>query len=714
MARTFIGELLFLFKDQASAEAAATAKKITSSFDNLAQEATRLNSMNWSWKFQRDIEKLNASSTEIDKIRSAWNRLHDSFKTRGLDAKGMSAEIAAFESVTKQRLASFNKIVSDHQKEVVARTKTFSNTLQTIMKPAMYALGGFGGAYMVGVGGTAAITAASNEQRERARQHFAGLPKNEQDRIEQLSKELSTRYNTRQADAMEIMREARLSMPDADKAFGVAEQMIQGYKMLGLMFGGPKGIEGLRAFNKAMDNLNVTENPQSYREMLDAYIRAQQVTGKDMDPEAFALAIKYSRASGKVFSKKFLKEMVPFLISETNGSDTGNQLRAMFDTFIADVATKKSLKEQGRLGLREKSGGIVEADKFAEDPIKWINETIVPALIKDGVDVNNDVELAQAVSQLASNRLAKDFIMRAILGGKIYQRLADMMGNAVGLEGAGDLGKNDPFTAMDELKGSFANLSAAVLPAKAIAEGLNTIASGVNALQAAYREGAPLAKLGMGAGAAGAAFGAYKIWGAVTGLITAGTNLNAAAVSLEAAALSLKGGGVAGAVAGSAAGAGGLTGAIGAFLGSPAAMTTAGAIAAVVAVGLLGRDATKETKKKPYEAYWEQYTGEEALRRQRKMRESIGVPVESRWNAAGLGLAPPPAVSDAQRAGQEIKDALSVTAKPEVDSSAIDSAIAKAQQLKSLLSGIASAAAAAHSKVEREMQRNFADHGVAP
>lgn len=710
MARTFIGELLFLFKDQASAEAAATAKKITSSFDNLAQEATRLNSLNWSWKFQRDIEKLNASSTEIDKIRSAWNRLHDSFKTRGLDARGMSAEIAAFESVTKQRLASFNKIVSDHQKEVVARTKTFSNTLQTIMKPAMYALGGFGGAYMVGVGGTAAITAASNEQRERARQHFAGLPKNEQDRIEQLSKELSTRYNTRQADAMEIMREARLSMPDADKAFGVAEQMIQGYKMLGLMFGGQKGIEGLRAFNKAMDNLNVTENPQSYREMLDAYIKAQQITGKDMDPEAFALAVKYSRASGKVFSKKFLQEMVPFLISETNGSDTGNQLRAMFDTFIADVATKKSLKEQGRLGLRNDKGGIVDADKFAEDPIKWINETIVPALIKDGVDVNSNVELSQAVSQLASNRLAKDFIMRAVQGGKIYQRLAEMMGKAVGLEGAGDLGKNDPFTALDELKGSFANLSAAVLPAKAIAEGLNSIASGVNALQAAYRDGDPLAKMGMGAGAAGAAYGAFKIWSAITGLITAGTNLNAAAASLEAAALTMRGGGVTDTLKnGGAAAAGGF-----AFWLKRAA--------GIASLAFLPGDTPKEgragdTMQRATDAMWQRKQMEETL--------ASGNPSRKAWKRFLFGAAADGGgllkhmqienhVSDAKKAGQEIKQALDVTAKPEVDSSAIDSAIAKAQQLKNLLSGIASAASAAHSTVEKEMQRNFADHGVTP
>lgn len=713
MTRTFIGELLFMFKDDASAKAAETVRKLSSSFDNLAQEATRLNSMNWSWKFQRDIEKLNASSTEIDKIRNAWNRLNDSFKTRGLDARAMSAEIAAFESVTKQRLASFNKIVSDHQKEVVARTRTYSNTLQTIMKPAMYALGGFGGAYLVGVGSTAAITASSNEQRERARQHFAGLPPEEQARIEKLSQELSTKYNTRQADAMEIMREARLSMPSADAAFGLAEQMVQGYKMLGLMFGGQKGIDGLRAFNKAMDNINVNQDPKEYRTALDAYIKAQQITGKDMDPESFAQAIKYARTSGKVFGHDFLFNWLPYIIAESGGSDAGTQLRAAFDQFIVGRASKKAMAAQYEYGLRQ-DGKLVGQDKFGENPIAWINDVLMPALQKKGVNTEDSVELARVVGEITNNRLSSDLLSRVLISYLQYKRQVDLGKNAVGLEGASSVGAMDPFTALDELKGAFANLSAAVLPAKAIAEGLNTIASGVNALQSAYRDGSPLAKAGIGAGAAGMAFGAYKVWTAVTGLITAGTNLNAAAVSLEAAALSLKGGGIAGAAAGSAAGAGGITGAIGAFLGSPAAMTTAGAIAAVVAVGLLGRDATQETKKKPYEAFWDQYTGEEALRRQRKMRESIGVPVESRWNAAGLGLAPPPAVSDAKKAGAEIKDALSVSAKPEVDSSAIDAAIGKAQQLKSLLLGIAAEAAAAHNSVERQMQRNFADHGVSP
>lgn len=703
MARTFIGELLFMFKDDASAKAAETARKLTSTFDTLAQEASRLNSMNWSWKFQQDIEKLGASAAEIDKIRSAWNQLHDSFQTRGLDAKGMSAEIAAFESATKQRLASFNKIVSDHQKEVVARTRNFSNTIQSIMKPALVAMGGYTGAYMIGVGTTSAITAASNEQRERARQHFAGLPKEEQDRIEKLSQELSTRYNTRQADAMEIMREARLSMPSADAAFGLAEQMIQGYKMLGLMFGGQKGIDGLRAFNKAMDNINVNQDPQEYRTALDAYIKAQQITGKDMDPESFAQAIKYARTSGKVFGHDFLFNWLPYIIAESGGSDAGTQLRAAFDQFIVGRASKKALAAQEEYGLRQ-DGKLVGQDQFGQNPIAWINEVLLPALKNKGVNVDDNLEVARVMGDLTNNRLSSDLLSRVLLSYQQYKRQVDMGKKAVGLEGAADVGAIDPFTALDEFKGAFANLAAAVLPAKGIAEGLNTIASGVNALQSAYRDGDPLAKLGMGAGAGAAAFGAYKVWSAITGLITAGTNLNAAAVSLEAAALSLRGGGVGETLkAGGSAAAGGLA----------AILKRAGVLASLL---FLPGD-TPEDGRKP-----------------KAMDNATTAFFADKWNrehpkkdwrhflfgaaADGGGLLKHMQienhVSDAKKAGEEIKQALDITAKPDVDSSAIDAAIAKAQQLKSLLSGIASAAAAAHNKVEKEMQRNFADHGVSP
>lgn len=709
--RTFIGELIFRFKDDASAKAQQTAKNVGGSMDQLERAARRLNGMPWGGRFTAQLDKLGLAAGDIEKVRISWERLHASMASRNLSKAASRAEIENFKIATLGHFASINAASQAQFKSMEKRARTFSNNLQMIMKPALVMMGGYTGAYMVGIGARAGITASSNEQRERARQHFAGLPKTEQAQIEKQSEELSVKYRIAQADAMEIMREARLAMPSAEAAFSVAHEMVQAYKMLGLSFGTDQAITGLRAFNKAMDNINITEDTGLYKDMLDAFVRAQQITGKDMDPEAFAQAVKYSRTAGKVFSPEFLQNLMPFLIAESGGSDTGTQLRATFDNFVGGTATKKAIIEQERLGLRDDKG-LKDAEGFAKNPLQWVNDNIVPALKKDGVDMASEVSIAQAVQKFASNRLARDFIQRAITQIDVYMRLSRMMQGAIGLEGAGDVDTLDPFSAFKGFKDSMSNLAAAVLPAEAIASGLNTLADGVNALQGAWREGDLGARLAIGGGAAAGAFGMWKVASAVWGLMTAGTNLNLAAASLQAAAVSLGGAGTVGKAGAAAATAGASGSLIGAFLSSPALWAAAAAAAGVVGVGLIGRDANRENKKPAYRDYSEQYSREENAARNYKQWN--GFAFEGGMHRAGIGAGPKPGVAEAKQTGKEIEEALSVTAKPTVDKSDLQATLALINQIKSGLSGLGASIAAEHGRIQREMNRNFSDHGVAP
>lgn len=404
---------------------------------------------------------------------------------------------------------------------------------------------------------------------------------------------------------MEIMCEVRFNMLDVDKVFGVVEQMIQGYKMFGFMFGGQKGIEGFCVFNKVMDNLNIMESLQFYWEMLDVYIWVQQVIGKDMDLQVFVEVIKYLCVFGKVFSQKFFQNMLFFLILEMGGFDIGMQFCVMFDIFIVDVIIKKLLNEQGWLGLCNDKGGIVDVDKFVQDLIKWINEIIVLVLIKDGVDINNDVEFVQVVSYFVSNCFVKDFIMCVIQGGKIYQCFVEMMDKVVGFEGVGDFGKQDLFIVLDEVKGFFVNFVVVVFLVKVIVEGLNIIVLGVNIFQVVYCDGDFFVKMGMGVGVVGVVFGVYKIWSVIIGFIIVGINLNVVVVFFEVVVLFFKGGGVVGVVVGFVVGVGGIIGVIGVFFGSFVVMIIVGVIVVVVVVGFFGWDVMKEMKKKLYEVYWD-------------------------------------------------------------------------------------------------------------
>ncbi len=720
--RTFIGELIFRFKDDASQKAQQAAKTIGGSIDKIEAAAKRMNGMPWGAKFTAQLDKLGASAKDIDHLRTSWERLQTSINSRGLKGAAARAELESFKVATLGHFAQINSASAAQFKAVEKRARTFSKRLQDIMKPAMVMMGGYTGAYLVGVGGREAITAASNEQRERARQHFAGLPAAEQAQIEKQSQELSVKYRVLQSDVMELMREARLNMPNAEAAFGVAEQMVQAYKMLGMSFSSTQSIEGLRAFNKAMDNINVTENSTLYTEMLNSFVKAQQITGKDMDPEAYAQAIKYARTSGKVFSPYFLQNMMPFLIAESGGSDTGNQMRAFFDQFVGGTATGEALNEQGRLGLRGSNGKIRDPNGIAYDPLKWISDNIVPALAKDGVNMNSDVEIAQAVSKMSSNRLAREFIQRAITQRGVYMRLAGMMGGASGIDQAGNVDAMDPFSAFKGFKDAMANLAAAVVPIDVITSGLNSLSNAINTLQVSWRDGDIATRLGIGAAGAGAAFGAWKIGGMVWGLMTAGANLNAAAVALEAAAVSLGAAGASSAItapAATAAGAAGGWGArflgLGRFLGgaggSGGGGATAAFFAAMVGLGLLGRGATRESKKPAGQDFSEQYSREENAARNYKMWN--GFAFEGGMHRAYIGAGPKPGVAEAEQTGKQIQEALSPVGKPTIDTSQLQQAVNLAQQFLSLVRQ-AGAAASQAAGANAEMRRSFQDYGVSP
>lgn len=711
MARTFIGELIFRFKDDASAKAQQTAKNIGGSVESIERAAKRLNTAPLGGRLQRDLEKLGASSSDLDKLRVSWERLHSSMASRNLSAAARRAEIANFEIATRGHFAAITSASKAQFKDMETRTRAFSGRLQAIMKPALVMMGGYTGAYVLGMGGRAGFTAASNEQRERARQHFAGLPTSEQDQIESQSQDLASKYRVNQADVMELMREARLAMPSAAAAFGVAEELVQTFKVLGLRQSPEEAVSGLRVLMKALDNLAMTEDPAAITSALQAFLKAQQITGKDMDPGEMAQAIKYARSSGKVFSEDFLFKWMPFMIAEVGGSDTGTQLRAGFDQFVVGRASKKSLAAQREYGLRDGDNRLVGQDEFAANPVKWVNDYVLPALEKNGVKRDDEVEMARVVGELTNNRLSSDLILRLIENFKQYQRQVELAEKAIGLEGAKDLDSRDAYSAFAGFTTSLQNLAGAVLPMKEVSAGLIGLSDGVNALQLAFRNGNPLAQAGLLGGAAAGAYGAWKVSSMVWGLMTAGTNLNLAAASLETAAVSLGGAGVADALPGGGGKKRGWLGALGALSG------TAGVI---VGSGLLqsgsSRDMTPEEKAKVLADGERQWS---VLQERRRMEAENRVAAQKRYEANEAkttegfntfhGI-----VGDAQKTGQDVKDALSVTAKPTVDKSDLQATLALINQIKSGLSGLGATIVAEQGRIQREMNRNFADHGVAP
>jgi len=704
--------------------------------------------------------KACASAEQINKLRKAWDELNNSISSRNLSKALAGAERTNFKIAATNEFMAISRAWNEHASRIEKRTHTMAQNMRTALQPVLVALGGYTGAYLAGRMGTEGLKAASEEQRQKADAKFSGLSEGERTAIQKRSEELAVQYKMPVALLLEMLKDAALNMPDTKQALDLADPMARSLLVLSNMFGSQDGaIEQMRAYNKAMDNLNINTNPEEYLSGLQNFMKMQQVIGKDIDPRGFALAIKYARSSGKVYSHDFLFKWLPLIMAERGGPDAGTSLRAGFDQFIVGRASKKALAAQKEYGLRDDDGRVLKQNEFSHNPIKWANEVLLPALQAKGVDTGDQTELARVIGELTNNRLSSDLLISAIQSFSMYERLVnERFPNAMGLDAADQVQALNPFAAYQGFIDSLKNLAGAVgndvMPT--ITAGLNSLAGGINSLQQAWRDGDPMAKLGITGAAVGAGIGAWKIAAAIWGLMTAGANLNTAAFALEAAAASLAKGG-----------------AVDDFMDgdpkkrrpkpNPSSWAWLGAViprlSPFLAAGLTGgdsnanayADASEEERQKmrdsarraaqrynetgsylempnrsgspddrmlprsvnPYDA------ATEATRRRQAFEADTG----PRGNTPGLGDIFKPevdlgdinaATTEATAAGQMIQSALSVSATPAVNTQQIDAALQKAQALVATLSRVGTLAQQANASVSRQMNRNFTDQGVTP
>lgn len=713
MARTLIGRLQILVE----ALGLEKAQAVESTINRIESAAKRLSSAPWGVGFQRQLDKIGLRASEIDDVRKSWGRLQSDIASRGLTKALEKSEVRAWQTATLSHFAQ----VRAGMRETEAEARRFSKGLQSALKPAYVMLGGYTGVYMAGVLGREAFTAASEGRRVQAEAKFAGLSDVERGKIDARANELSERFRLQKSQIFEVMKEASLSMPSTDDALAVSEEMTRAFLVLSNMIGPEGAIGGLRAFNKAMDNIEKV-TPEEYRYGIENYMKAQQIIGRDMDPGAFAQAIKYARTGGKVFGDEFLFQWLPMIIAESGGSDAGTQLRAGFDQFIVGRASKQALKNQRDIGIRGEDNRLVGQDDFTKNPITWVYDHLLPALKAKGVDTENETELARVVGELTNNRLSSDLIMRALLSFEQYRRLvAKRLPNAAGLDAADQVQDLNPFAAYQGFKDSLKNLSDAVLPMEAISAGLNSFADVINSFARRIRDADPTT-LGI-AGAAGlgvAGFGAWKFFGGIWALLAAGPQLQTAATMLQAAAIAQGGGG--GAIPDLA---GGKKGGFWQLLKNGAKylpFAVALAEGSAEFISQTSSDVQGENRKPKARRYDEQRTVAEI--RDQQYRQFHGVEFEGGRHRAAAGFGPGPgewssagvdsAVMEASRAGAEIQKALSVTGTPVVDTSSIGSALSMAQQLEATLRRVVGQAAAARSAVDSQIRRGMSDYGVAP
>ena len=750
MATTLIGRLQLAVQATGLAE----GKKIVSMMDSIESHAKRLSGASWGVGFQRQLEKMGASRVHIEQLGRSWATLHDDMNRRGLDKALRGAEIAGWKTATLGHFAD----IRTGMKQTEAAARTFSTNFQNALKPAMVALGFYTAAYGGGLMIRGAMTSASDRSRVDADAYFRGLSEDDRKRIGGAAAGAAGKYRVSETDVRELLVDASMNMEGGvGGALATMDAQVKAFKLFANSPGSSpeQAIGQLRAFNKAMDIANVVD-PKEYTTFLDNFIKSWQVTGRDVDAGDLAQGVKYSRSGSKVFSQDFMSRWLPLIMAQSGGSDAGNQLRAMFDQFVVGRAPKNALAKQEEYGLKDKDGKLIGVDEFVQNPVEWANKYLLSALEKKGIDTSDNTEVARVIGELTNNRVSSSALVDFITSYRSYKRQMGNTEKSMGLDAADEVDALSLSSAFEGMKTSLQNLAAAVVPAQAIAAGLNWIADGVNALTQNIATDDPLTKgLLAGGAVAGGGFLAYKGITGMAALVTAGPALMTSAGMLDAAAVRL---GAAGGIPG-VDGPGSKSKGWGAW-----ALGAAGKASPWLAMLMLGGDSANND--------YTNMSEEQRAAARRKARflatgqyDNLGshkgehdrddlaypgadFPMPPRRNRSvnsysqiasaiphkgererddlsypGADFPMPPrkpkvdlggVVAETEAAGEQMQQALSPTGTPQVDKSQIEAALATAQQLAKVLQGIMGTASSINATIGSTMRRAHSDFGVAP
>lgn len=748
MARTLVGQLILRLRTEGLGE----AKKITDTMRGVENAARRLGqtgSGTWGAGFQRQLNSLKLTANEIREVERSWTRLHEAMRSRNLAGAMKSAEVGHWKTNTISALAAQRAAIEGHFKAVESKARQHGLRMADIVRASYVSMGFYTGAHGAGMLTRQGFKEASERSRVQAESYYRGLNDKERGSIETASEDLATRRRVSKTDVMEILADAAMNMKNTGAALQTGDSQVAAYKIWANTYGPEQAIGYLRAFNRAMDNINV-DDPNEYKGMLDNFTKAWQVSGKDIDPAAWAQGIKYARGSGKVFDHDFLSRVLPFVMAETSGTDAGTQLRAIFDQFIVGRASKESIAAQTEYGLRDgvkrdakgrviEKGSLTQADLFAKNPLEWFNKVLLPAMEAKGVNTGDSVVLAEEIGKLTNNRLSSDAAIKAILGFEQMQRiLSERFPNAKGLAAADTMDEKSLSSATDGLVTAYGNLAAALAPVESVINpGLNALADGINKLAAAAKDNPVLVSLGLLGAGAGALKGGQFALGKMSdmfGLKGSALALDGSAAALTRAAVALGGAGVADGLGGVGDGKGKPSSKVGRAAKYGALAAGPGTMLYAVDQMLFGGAGSKKLDENVSYAsaflealgkLWnKELRGEEASAERKdiagpSLREQMAIKLRPGHKSYADRSEGPQvdtgSMDDAQQkalqTGQGILDALNVAAKPVVDLASLQEANRLVQSLKAGLDGLNAAARTARNSAGAEMRRNFSDRG---
>ena len=539
--RTLIGQLVLTLQQNFTAEGA----KVKSAVDGIETSINRLNGAAWGSAFQKQLDRLKLSPTEIAAVQQSWDTLFNGLSSKDLKtaldkdmfANWRTATVGHFAAVRSEAVATETSI------------KSLAGTVRTVLQPALVAMGAYTMAYGGGMVLRGGIASASQRDREQWLELMSGTMTTQQmATLKAQAGDLSAKYpSVDQTAIMALGRQAGVAMGSATQGMKLLEDLVKMQVVLQSTAGTERADNVLGNVVRSADILGLNKpgdlGIEQVRGLLDGLTKAAQVEGTLFDPGSMLTFARRAKIAGPAFDPEFLSTVAPAIVQDVGAPQAGTAMASAFKSFIIGDMSKSDSRymlAQRDLGLRDDKG-IVDENLFGANPYTWVKKYLIPALAKAGTDMSDDTAIAAAVGKISSNTNASALLTRMVTQQSQLDKWIAQYRAAPGLSSAQAAVSNDPFVAFEGLKSGLANLAAAIADkVNIIVPGLNAITGAINGLSKWIEANPTWAVAGAGAGLAAAGWGAFKMGSGILGLSAAGPALQVAAADLMAAATALE------------------------------------------------------------------------------------------------------------------------------------------------------------------------------
>ena len=169
--------------------------------------------------------------------------------------------------------------------------------------------------------------------------------------------------------------------------------------------------------------------PEKLTHMSDLFTKNYIASGGMVKPSDFLAMMKTAGVSGKSTGEDFMFAL-GHIMQEKGGSRAGNQMMSAYQNLVAGRTTQQVAEQLESYGLLKKGavhhgktghitkvepGALTQTEQFIDNPLDFLNQTLLPHLKAKGIDVNDAKKVLPIINQLASNRNASDFLAQLYL-----------------------------------------------------------------------------------------------------------------------------------------------------------------------------------------------------------------------------------------------------------------------------------------------------------